>query len=290
MSGPTLGYNAQLHEVATSWQFLGSGVRIYNPALARFHSADQMSPFGRGGINAYAYCAGDPVNHVDPGGRFMLPIAAILGLGALATGGVAVSKGAGGDSRSAAIFGVIAGGLGVAAGLFAAGRAFKSRAHPRSSPAEVTPPVHGWGMDGEVMVRIRDVEGVRTLSLVGHGYKGGVTWGPNELDGRQLAEQLKKVGTGQARIDHINVHSCLGGAGRRGAVAQVVADEYGVPASAYPNTTYGGWDASGKVTSTSRLKTFYPQTGIKKAASAIRNRELHRRVRGLSTRRQLELM
>jgi hypothetical protein len=32
----------------------------------RFLSADSWSPFGEGGVNAYAYCGGDPVNQVDP--------------------------------------------------------------------------------------------------------------------------------------------------------------------------------------------------------------------------------
>lgn len=35
----------------------------------RFHSPDILSPFGAGGIHAYAYCAGDPINHVDPTGH-----------------------------------------------------------------------------------------------------------------------------------------------------------------------------------------------------------------------------
>ena len=29
-----------------------------------------MSPFGRGGLNAYVYCSGDPINHDDPSGHF----------------------------------------------------------------------------------------------------------------------------------------------------------------------------------------------------------------------------
>lgn len=65
-----LGFNGQLHEPGDCWQFLGNGYRVYNPVLMRFHSPDSLSPFGEGGINAYAYCAGDPVNAVDPSGHW----------------------------------------------------------------------------------------------------------------------------------------------------------------------------------------------------------------------------
>ncbi|WP_147458691.1 RHS repeat-associated core domain-containing protein, partial [Pseudomonas savastanoi] len=37
--------------------------------LMRFNSPDSLSPFGKGGMNAYAYCAGDPVNRSDPTGH-----------------------------------------------------------------------------------------------------------------------------------------------------------------------------------------------------------------------------
>jgi hypothetical protein len=33
-----------------------------------------MSPFGAGGINAYAYCAGDPINYLDTDGRMKVPV------------------------------------------------------------------------------------------------------------------------------------------------------------------------------------------------------------------------
>ncbi|RMO85438.1 YD repeat protein [Pseudomonas syringae pv. philadelphi] len=60
-----LGFNGELHESETGWQLLGNGYRAYNPVLMRFHSPDSLSPFGEGGLNAYAYGEGDSVNGVD---------------------------------------------------------------------------------------------------------------------------------------------------------------------------------------------------------------------------------
>ncbi|WP_176513569.1 RHS repeat-associated core domain-containing protein [Pseudomonas faucium] len=48
---------------------LGNGHRLFNPGLMRFYSADGLSPFGQGGLNAYAYCANDPINRSDPSGK-----------------------------------------------------------------------------------------------------------------------------------------------------------------------------------------------------------------------------
>lgn len=45
------------------------GIRPYVPWLRHFASPDSISPFGAGGVNRYAYCSGDPVNRIDPGGH-----------------------------------------------------------------------------------------------------------------------------------------------------------------------------------------------------------------------------
>ncbi|MFJ4258938.1 RHS repeat-associated core domain-containing protein [Pseudomonas monteilii] len=64
-----LGFNGQHPESLTGGYLLGNGHRMYSPILMRFHSADALSPFEEGGINAYAYCSGDPINFIDPSGR-----------------------------------------------------------------------------------------------------------------------------------------------------------------------------------------------------------------------------
>lgn len=64
-----LAFNAEHFDTATDGYMLGQGYRCYSPALMKFKSLDSWSPFGQGGINAYAYCTGDPVNRTDPSGH-----------------------------------------------------------------------------------------------------------------------------------------------------------------------------------------------------------------------------
>ena len=65
-----LGFNGERPDPVTGHYHLGNGYRQFNPVLMRFNSPDSLSPFGRGGLNAYGYCAGDPVNQSDPSGHF----------------------------------------------------------------------------------------------------------------------------------------------------------------------------------------------------------------------------
>ncbi|VVN84255.1 RHS repeat-associated core domain-containing protein [Pseudomonas fluorescens] len=64
-----LGFNGERPDPVTGHYLLGNGHRAFNPVLMRFNSPDRLSPFGRGGLNPYAYCLGDPVNFSDPTGR-----------------------------------------------------------------------------------------------------------------------------------------------------------------------------------------------------------------------------
>ncbi|WP_059405764.1 RHS repeat-associated core domain-containing protein [Pseudomonas sp. RIT-PI-q] len=73
-----LGFNGELCEARLGWYLLGNGYRAYNPTLMRFHSPDSLSPFGKGGLNAYMYCAGDPVNFSDPTGHMLKSLVSAL--------------------------------------------------------------------------------------------------------------------------------------------------------------------------------------------------------------------
>ncbi|WP_145126167.1 RHS repeat-associated core domain-containing protein [Pseudomonas sp. URMO17WK12:I11] len=81
-SEPGLAFCGELRDPLTCSYPLGNGHRHYTPSLMRFHSPDTLSPFGNGGLNAYAYCVGDPVNHSDPTGQkaeeYVLPMLSIF--------------------------------------------------------------------------------------------------------------------------------------------------------------------------------------------------------------------
>lgn len=63
------GFNGERPDPVTGHYLLGQGYRAFNPVLMRFNSPDNLSPFDKGGINAYGYCGGDPLNRVDPTGH-----------------------------------------------------------------------------------------------------------------------------------------------------------------------------------------------------------------------------
>ncbi|MDU9389398.1 RHS repeat-associated core domain-containing protein [Pseudomonas sp. zfem002] len=91
--GAALGFNGEYLE--RSGVYLLGSYRAYSPALRRFCQPDNLSPFAAGGLNAYAYCLGDPVNYTDPDGQVPWSTISLLSAvfaGASLTGAI-VSKG-----------------------------------------------------------------------------------------------------------------------------------------------------------------------------------------------------
>ncbi|KAL6825506.1 hypothetical protein J3E69DRAFT_355507 [Trichoderma sp. SZMC 28015] len=138
----SIAFNGQRRDPVTGWYHLGNGYRVYNPVLRRFHVPDPGSPFSTGEINPYAYCAGDPINRIDPSGQFSFfglefnwgdLVSAIVGLvvsvivGVLTAGaGTAIEVGvgitAGKSVAISALNGLVDGALGEAGGrLLSAG-------------------------------------------------------------------------------------------------------------------------------------------------------------------------
>ena len=64
------GFDGQLTDGQSNWQFLGQGYRAYNSMLHRFMSQDSMSPFDKGGINGYVFGGNNPIMMSDPSGHF----------------------------------------------------------------------------------------------------------------------------------------------------------------------------------------------------------------------------
>lgn len=64
-------FNGEHLESTTHHYLLGNGYRAFSPSLMRFYSPDSWSPFRAGGINAYMYCGGDPINHTDSSGHMI---------------------------------------------------------------------------------------------------------------------------------------------------------------------------------------------------------------------------
>lgn len=64
-----LQFNSQRKDRSIEGYHLGNGHRTYSPTCMRFNSPDTLSPHDEGGLNAYSYCGGDPINRSDPSGR-----------------------------------------------------------------------------------------------------------------------------------------------------------------------------------------------------------------------------
>ena len=121
------GFTGEQPDPVTGHYLLGNGYRAYNPVLMRFNSPDNLSPFGGGGLNAYSYCLGDPINRVDPTGHMSWQ--AGLGIG-LSVFGIVASVLSFGAATPLAIAGLT---TGVASGAAGVAQAVTEETSPQGS-------------------------------------------------------------------------------------------------------------------------------------------------------------
>ncbi|OTA14257.1 RHS family protein [Xenorhabdus vietnamensis] len=135
------GFNGERVDPVSGTYHLGNGYRAYNPILMRFNCPDSFSPFGAGGINPYAYCAGDPINHTDPSGHLSWQaitgiVAGTIGLAlAVFTAGASIAAAGGvmAAISTASATSLIVGGLGVASDVTAIASGAVENINPEAS-------------------------------------------------------------------------------------------------------------------------------------------------------------
>jgi Rhs family protein len=135
------GFNGERADPVSGTYHLGNGYRAYNPVLMRFNCPDSLSPFGAGGINPYAYCAGDPVNHTDPSGHISWQ--GILGIVTGAVGlamtvftagaSIAAAGGVMAALSTASAISLVVGSLGVAADVTGIASGVVEESNPQAS-------------------------------------------------------------------------------------------------------------------------------------------------------------
>ncbi|MBK9066955.1 MAG: RHS repeat-associated core domain-containing protein [Gemmatimonadetes bacterium] len=63
------------------------GARDYEPQVGRWTAKDPMGFYG-GAVDVYTYSENDPVNRIDPTGRFLIPGAIVGGIAGAAISGL----------------------------------------------------------------------------------------------------------------------------------------------------------------------------------------------------------
>ena len=116
-----LRYRGYYYDSESGLYYLQS--RYYDPATRRFVNADTYASTGQGvlGVNMFAYCLNDPVNHIDSSGKSALLILGVIAAGAIVGGilGAFNAATSGGNVVENMVEGFLTGAAGTAIGLLA---------------------------------------------------------------------------------------------------------------------------------------------------------------------------
>ncbi|MCU1763733.1 type IV secretion protein Rhs [Pseudomonas sp. 14P_8.1_Bac3] len=213
------GFSGEQLDPQTGLYLLGNGYRGYSPTLMRFISPDSVGPFAAGGLNPYAYCAGDPINRIDPTGHFWEAIlsgvlsvvgivASVLTLGAatpLAIAGLALGVASGvigtagaalraydPESEAAEILDWVS--LGLGAGSLAAGMAAAGKASVQWGNRLNKAFSNGLSPNGPPSAA---AVGSKGAAKVSDGFRGNGPWRIKLADPKSISKQLKRAQQGE---------------------------------------------------------------------------------------------
>lgn len=198
-----LGFNGERSNPLTGHYLLGNGYRAFNPTLMRFNSPDNLSPFGEGGINCYAYCKGDPVNFTDPTGHFLNSLRRVL-----------VSS---------------------SGNLFRKPQLSLSLNFTNGATTGVSKYQNIQRIAGGVYIADEPLAGGgKSLVINGHGREGGHLISKNSiLDPRDVIGRLKRKGVAIKDYSEVHLMICHSAEGGGGSLAQRLHGKFGVPVTAY---------------------------------------------------------
>ncbi|MGF1682799.1 RHS repeat-associated core domain-containing protein [Photobacterium minamisatsumaniensis] len=159
------GFHGHRFESTVGVYHTGLGYRLYDPTQRRFMQYDhEMAPFEKGGINGYTYVLNDPVNQVDPDGRFNIGaffkalVSVVIGIAvavaAVVTGGAALVVG----------LGVVAGVAGAVSGALDMASASLDADHPAQKGLSIASATTG-------LISAIASGGKGAVSALGNGFK-----------------------------------------------------------------------------------------------------------------------
>lgn len=234
-----LGFNGEQAEPVTGHYLLGNGYRAFNPVLMRFNSPDSLSPFDKGGLNAYAYALGNPVNRVDPTGHFAFSSAVKFTGLAMTIGGTALGVAAAiSNDQKLALIGI---GIGVVSSIgFVGSTVFLGTSTAKISKIQSLSPDHR--NVGLAEQKLFSKGGGKRLIIDGHG--DGTTVGGYHPD--ELADAvLKKFPKLDSNFKDVKLISCHGADGGGNSYGQQLSDKLKITVKAYEGVMsgYGPQDA-----------------------------------------------
>ena len=168
------GFDGEVTDEATGYQFLGGGYRAYNPVYRQFMAKDSFSPFKK--VNGYGFGGNNPVMNTDPTGhspQWLGYAMGAIGMGMSIVMGLLlpVAGYALGTASGIAVGGLALGMGGAVTGMASGSLQIAATKHPQNMTLQKVS--NGFGI----------AEGVAAIGMGGMGFINGIAGAANAAGG-----------------------------------------------------------------------------------------------------------